>query len=66
MSQVKHTTKVPFSFLFLNNKCIFFVLAETLVNDHRGHWVQLKYSFFYSVLITEQLFDDFDAIESNS
>ena len=55
-----------FLFLLLSHRCIFFVLDETLVNDHRGHWLQLKYSFFYSVLITGQPFDDFDIIKSNS
>ena len=66
MLQAKDTTKVPFSSLLLNNGCIFFVLAETLVNGHSGHCLQLKISFFYSVLIMGQLFGDFDATESNS
>ena len=52
--------------LLLNHRRIFFVLDETLVNDYRGHCLQLKYSFFYLVLITGQSFDGFDIIKSNS
>ena len=61
---------IPRNFCFLsrllNHRRIFFVLDETLVNDRRGHCLQLKYYFFYSVLITGQPFDEFDIIKSNS